>query len=355
MLGVPSPPSTPTCVRGPGMASRSRDSVKREPPSQLKVRHAIPLTRDTQGIYSLALSGDGHQLIVGFGNGAIQAVDPDVGKPLRDLFSGGVSRQATTGLCFHPTDNSHLIAVGAEGTVAVYNTQTATCVTSFTEEENQLYAVDISADGSTFATAGRNRGIKIYDARNNQLINVLEPADYVTSGKELRPIDGHTRRIYALRFHPQERHIFVSGGWDDSIKIWDKRMASEARKVINGPHICGPGIDIKNNKILTGSWVARNALQIWDFRKTTPEKSVVFPSDLDHGEFIYSARYCTGDTVIAGGSGTNSAQAVNIKTDAVLGEIKLHQHPVHVVATTMDGHVVAVGGGRGNLHVGYLE
>ncbi|XP_069775337.1 uncharacterized protein [Narcine bancroftii] len=337
------------------MTARSKDLVvRKELPTQAKLRLKVPLTRDSQGIYSLAVSPDGQQLIVGFGNGAIQAVDPMSGKAVRDVFSGGVSRQATTALCFHPMDNSYLVSVGAEGIVGVYNPLTGACLHTFTEEDNQLYTVDISADGATFATAGRNRGIRIYDTRNNHLINVLEPADHVTSGKELKPIDGHTRRIYALRFHPQERHIFVSGGWDDSIKIWDKRMSNEARKVLNGPHICGPGIDIKNNKILTGSWVARNALQIWDFRKSSVEKNVAFPSSIDHGEFIYAARYCTGDTVIAGGSGTNSAQVINIKNDTVLGEFNLEQHPVHTVATALDGQQIAVAGDHGNLQVGYL-
>ncbi|XP_048472938.1 vegetative incompatibility protein HET-E-1-like [Rhincodon typus] len=337
------------------MASRKKDvPTKKEVPTQMKLRHAVPLTRDSQGIYSLAWSPDGQELIVGFGNGAIQAVNPADGKPSRDIFSGGVSRQATTCLCFHPKDPSHLIAVGAEGIVAVYDTKTGKCKSTITEENTNLYTVDISADGGTYATAGSNRSIKIYDTRTNQVINVLEPADYVTSGKELKPIDGHTRRIFAVRFHPEERHIFVSGGWDDSIKIWDKRMASEARKVLTGPHICGPAIDIKSSKILTGSWVAKHALQIWDFRKSTPEKNIPFREDKDHGEFIYAARFCVSDIVVAGGSGTNSVQAINYKTDTALGEIKLHAHPVHVITTMFDGQNVAFGGGGGNLHIAYL-
>ncbi|XP_041069453.1 uncharacterized WD repeat-containing protein all2124-like isoform X2 [Carcharodon carcharias] len=333
---------------------RTENLVKRQVPTQMKLRHEVSLTRDSQGIFSLALTPDGQELMVGFGNGAIQAVNPVDGKSLRDIFSGGVTRQATTALCFHPRDSSHLISVGAEGIVAVYNTKTGKCLSSITEENNQLYTVDVSSDGGTYATAGSNRGIRIYDAKTNQLINILEPADYVTSGKELKPADGHTRRIFAVRFHPEERHIFVSGGWDDSIKIWDKRMAKEARKVINGPHICGPAIDIKNSKILTGSWVARNALQIWDFRKSNVEKNIPFPADKDHGEFLYAARYCTSEIVIAGGSGTNSVQAINFKTDAVLGEIKLHQHPVHVVTTVMEGQQIAFAGGGGELHIAYL-
>lgn len=30
---------------------------------------------------------------------------------------------------------------------------------------------------------------------------------------------GHSRRIFALRFHPQENHIFLTGGWDNSVKV----------------------------------------------------------------------------------------------------------------------------------------
>uniref|UniRef100_UPI00398F0149 uncharacterized protein isoform X1 n=1 Tax=Pristiophorus japonicus TaxID=55135 RepID=UPI00398F0149 len=131
-------------------------------------------------------------------------------------------------------------------------------------------------------------------------------------------------------------------------------MASEARKVIVGPHICGPSIDIKNRKILTGSWIARNAMQIWDFRKTVAEKVIPFPSNRDSGEFIYAARYCTSDIIIAGGSGSNSAQSINVKSDAVLGEIKLNNRPVHTIASVMDGQHIAVAGGGGNLNIACL-
>uniref|UniRef100_A0A4W3HC37 THO complex subunit 3-like n=1 Tax=Callorhinchus milii TaxID=7868 RepID=A0A4W3HC37_CALMI len=284
---------------------------------ELKIRFHVPLSRDSRNIFSVVFSPSGNELVVGFGNGAVQSLKPATGKVIRDIFSGGVARQATTSMCFHPTEPNYLIAVGAEGIISVYKTDVAKCIATMKEEGNQLNAVDISSDGGYYATGGKSRGICIYDVKTNQVTHVLEPADYVTSGKDLQPIDGHSRRIYALRFHPQERHIFLSGGWDDSVKVWDKRMEKQARRVLNGPHICGPGIDIWDNKILTASWVAQDALQLWDFRRWEVEKNIPFLSRQNQGDFLYAARFCNRDIVMAGGSGTNSAKAINHKTSEV--------------------------------------
>ncbi|CAJ0924424.1 unnamed protein product [Ranitomeya imitator] len=109
------------------------------------------------------------------------------------------------------------------------------------EQENEIHALDFSTDGTMFATAGRDRNIRIYDSQTNE--------------------------------------------------VWDKRMAKEARRVIIGPHICGPGIDIRNDQILSGSWVARNALQLWDLRSSSLIQDLVFPAPVLQGEFLYAARF----------------------------------------------------------------
>lgn len=38
------------------------------------------------------------------------------------------------------------------------------------------------------------------------------------AGDEFTPFSGHSRRIFALRFHPTELHLFLTGGWDNSVK-----------------------------------------------------------------------------------------------------------------------------------------
>jgi len=75
-------------------------------------------------------------------------------------------------------------------------------------------------------------------------------------------------------------------------------------------------------KILTGSYVGKDALQIWNYstdystdRKNKPQV-VEFPAG-DKGPFLYAAQFCDNDVVVAGGSGTNSAMAINSETNQV--------------------------------------
>lgn len=49
-------------------------------------------------------------------------------------------------------------------------------------------------------------------------------------------------------------------------QVWDVRSDQVVRS-IHGPYICGDGIDIWEDSILTASWVAHDALQVRFFRR----------------------------------------------------------------------------------------
>ena len=60
----------------------------------------------------------------------------------------------------------------------------------------------------------------------------------------------------------------------------------------------------------------KDALQLWSLGEGKLEKTLTFPHGED-GEFLYGAAFCEQGIAIAGGSGTNSVQAINYKTDKV--------------------------------------
>ncbi|KAE8605659.1 hypothetical protein XENTR_v10015267 [Xenopus tropicalis] len=318
--------------------------------SDLFVRHHVPLAKDSHGIYSLRFCPNGKLLAAGFGNGAIQTVNVGGGGADVTLYSGHRTRQAVTALSYHPGSQNLLVAAGADGIISVYDIQSQLNVFSLTEQGNEINALDFSLDGSVFGTAGRDRNIRLYDSHTHQILQTVEAPDSLNDD-DVSLTSGHTRRIFALRFHPEEHHVFVTGGWDNSVKVWDKRITKEARSVIHGPHICGPGIDIKGDMVVTGSWVARNALQLWDLRSSGLLQDVPFPASSLQGEFLYAARFASDTIVLAGGSGTSSACAINFRTKEVLGEVCLPNKAVHTVDVSPGGHTAAVAGAGGNLHV----
>jgi len=42
-------------------------------------------------------------------------------------------------------------------------------------------------------------------------------------------MDGHRSRILSIKYHPLESNIFLSGGWDDTVQIWDQRDSRSLR------------------------------------------------------------------------------------------------------------------------------
>lgn len=57
-------------------------------------------------------------------------------------------------------------------------------------------------------------------------------------------------------------HVIISGGWDDTIQIWDVRIGLSVRGIY-GPHLAGDAVDVNDqNEILTGSWRPENPLEV---------------------------------------------------------------------------------------------
>ena len=56
-----------------------------------------------------------------------------------------------------------LLAANAAGSIQHWHMTSGKCLHTFEDTDNQVYALDYNADGSHFATAGRDTAIRIYD------------------------------------------------------------------------------------------------------------------------------------------------------------------------------------------------
>ena len=108
------------------------------------------------------------------------------------------------------------------------------------------------------ATAGRDTHIRLYDETTKSLfLNLKEKGD----------LPGHSNRIFCVKFNPIIPQVLVSGGWDNTIQIYDTREKGPVASLY-GPHVCGDSIDFRNDGVtlLTGSYRQDDALQTWDLR-----------------------------------------------------------------------------------------
>lgn len=49
--------------------------------------------------------------------------------------------------------------------------------------------------------------------------------------EDRQKMDGHKARVFAVQFHPSDPHVFLTGGWDDTVQYWDSRNPRAFRQV----------------------------------------------------------------------------------------------------------------------------
>lgn len=213
--------------------SRSRPSSA-EAQRRAKTRYNVPTVgagtmKDTHAteVFALAYSADSAQLAAGCGDGSIR------------LFANapGQSHLSLQRVAHHASDRDHLpatcvrynpvkagddarvlLAAYADGTVSQWRiggpaTEAKCARNTVTPGDsagaNSIYAVAYQADGKSFATAGRDHIVRLFDETTGALVR---ECDNVGS-------HGHTNRIYALKYHPSDANMLLSAGWDNSIQF----------------------------------------------------------------------------------------------------------------------------------------
>ncbi|KAG9392256.1 WD repeat-containing protein [Carpediemonas membranifera] len=291
------------------------------PEHELYQRTVISGTKSD--VFCVKFAPDGHMVAAGCGDGAIRLFHSASGR-LVYQFSVGVAQFATTSLAFRsPIAGSKtrniLLSGNAEGYVQHWHVTSGKCLHTIKEEGNEIYAVEYNPEGSKFATAGKDQTVRIYDEATKTRIQELSDGyANVTSG--------HFNRVFSLCYHPTDPNLLISGGWDNTVQVWDLRADHSVRSIYS-PHICGDSVDIDGNTVLTGSWRPDKQVQLWDLRTTELEKDVPWGNDSATGKatMVYGACF-GGDQkqyIAACGSDGNQCKLFDRQSSEVVGALDL--------------------------------
>lgn len=168
-----------------------------------------------------------------------------------------------------------IIAIDVKGEIRRYSASDKKMVTSITTEEgeeNRLFALDYSPDGSTFATAGTDHFVRVYDDATMKLKEVMDP--FYTNKA------GHTNRIFWVSYNQKDPNMLCSAGWDSTIIIHDIRKKGPVWGLL-GAYVCGEALDFYGKDIISGSWRNEKQIELWDIRKEDKVKDI----DWDGGNF----------------------------------------------------------------------
>jgi COMPASS component SWD3 len=193
-----------------------------------------------------------------------------------------------------------LSSVTADGKIDFWHSLTGKILYTI-NEDNPIMCMDFNNDGTIFAIGGNDKVVKLYDDNTKCLIRKLKSMDF--------KYPGHSNRIFTVKFNQENDNILISGGWDNTLQVYDIREKNIVASIY-GPHICGDSIDIKGNNILTASWSSTNQIQIFDLRSFKQKYSFdVSKLNMANSKssFLYSCQYAKfrNDTKMFGISGSN--------------------------------------------------
>lgn len=310
-------------------------------------------------VFCVRFSSLGDHLAAGCSDGSIQIYKASSGKLAHSIGGGGLP---TTCIRFRPHNSYHktkdvFLTANAAGTVQHWHMTTDECFHTFTYDENPVFALDYDDNGTKYVTGGKDAKIRIYDESTQQNITTLQGG---LLGDYEREAPGHSNRVFSVKF-THDDHILLSGGWDNTVQIWDTREGCAVRS-LHGMHICGDALDIKHNEILTGSWRSVNQLELWDFGSGERITEIPWHSHshsanetLSDACMLYTAQFSkdsAGRFVVAGGSGVNEAKVFDhLSGNALVGTLGDLESAVFSVDFCPDGEKVAIGGGSSPLHI----
>lgn len=324
--------------------------------SDYKLVPRITISENTSEVFCIRFSPDGKFVAAGCGDGAIRVFNAQNGHLAYNLQGGSNVALPTTAIRFRPVSlttrtKNVFIAANAAGAVQHWHMTSGKCLHSIDDTENQVYAVDYNQEGTKFVTAGKDTAIRIYDEATKTLLTTMQGG----MGYSNRASPGHSNRIFSCKVMPDDENIIVSGGWDNTVQIWDIRAGHSVRSIY-GPHICGDALDVYGNTILTGSWRPDNQLETWDY--TSGEKKTSIPWSVSNSGpscLLYAAQFSKegqGMFVGAGGSGANEAKIFDTtKGNAVVGTVTGMTRGIFALDFSPEFQKVAIAGGDSSIRI----
>ncbi len=138
---------------------------------------------------------------------------------------------------------TRIVSVSQDATAIVWEDKTGNWsaadkikqLPTFRGHQGPIFAVAISSDGKTIATAGQDRRILLWDDSDLEEIDLAKAvsSNQVQATRADYPeLIGHTATIRSLSFAPTGK-VLISGGHDNTVRIWNT-SSNELVKTLRG-------------------------------------------------------------------------------------------------------------------------
>jgi WD40 repeat protein len=189
-------------------------------------------------VYSVAFSPNGKYMASGSGDGDIRIWN------LQDYTSVTLDQNTPHVDCLSFSRDGELLASGGDGTIRLWDVESAGCVLILQEEDRVVESLAFSPDGRTLASGTWGNVIRLWDLSTAQCVSTFHESTcvhsivfspdgkYIASGSDNKDVrlwnildqdystlKGHTDSVWSVAFSPSGQHL-ASGSDDGTVRIW---------------------------------------------------------------------------------------------------------------------------------------
>ncbi|MFI1732609.1 TIR domain-containing protein [Streptomyces acidicola] len=181
--------------------------------------------------------------------------------------------------------------------------------------------ISYSPDGELLAVGSEDGGVLVCDA---------------VTGTALRTLQGHTGRVYAVKF--RER-VLATGSADGTVRLWDPVSGRCLHRLeIHSRGVWPVALDAEGSLLVTGD--ADGVVTVWDTATGRPLHRLP-----GHSAPVYTVGFGPGMATLVTGDASTSVRLWDLDTGRQLGELPGHRGAVYRARFSPDGTLLATGDG----------
>ncbi|GHE07571.1 TIR domain-containing protein [Streptomyces alanosinicus] len=179
--------------------------------------------------------------------------------------------------------------------------------------------ISYSPDGELLAVGSEDGGVLVCDA---------------ATGMPLRTLQGHTGRVYAVKFRAR---VLATGSSDGTVRLWDPVSGRCLHRLPIHPKGVWPLVlDADGSRMATGD--ADGVVTVWDTASGTALHRLS-----GHSAPVYTMAFGPDDTSLVTGDASSAVRLWDLATGRRNGELPGHEGAVYRARFSPDGTLLATG------------